>query len=129
MPARPSHLLALTAAVLAALALSAPAAPAAATKVCRSADLRYPYEPGGPKTFGVFRLQVTGGSCRTAHAVAKRWQDRFESNLRAGKAVLPKRVSGFTFRQLPAHAAQTYTLRGRNDGSTTIRFDYVVPNG
>ncbi|HEX8204971.1 MAG TPA: hypothetical protein VF587_02810 [Solirubrobacteraceae bacterium] len=94
------RLLLVCAGVALALLASAPAtASAAATRVCKSADLRYPFEPGGPKTFGVFELQVTGGSCATAHRVAKRWMRRFEAN-----------------------------LRGRRD-DTAIRFDYVVPNG
>jgi hypothetical protein len=98
------------------------------TRDCRSADLRYPFAPGGPRTFGVFRLQITGGSCRTAHRVAARWMGRFEAALRAGSVRLPRDVAGFAFVQLPANAAQTYRLRGRRS-ATSIRFDYVVPNG
>jgi hypothetical protein len=113
--------------VIAALAVLAPAA-AAEARTCRSADLRYPFEAGGPKTFGVFSLRIDGGSCTTAHSVARSWMKRFEADLRAGRVRLPKSVRGFTFKTLPAHAAQTYTERGRR-GSTTIRFDYVVPNG
>ena len=46
-------------ALLAALAvLPAATAGAATTQRCKSADLRYPFEPGGPKTFGVFKLRV-----------------------------------------------------------------------
>ena len=100
------------------------------TRVCKSADLRYPFEPGGPKTFGVFKLQITGGRCATAHRVAKAWMTRFESDLRDGNGPvkLPRSVLGFRFRQLPPNAPQTYRLRGRK-GTTSIRFDYVVPNG
>ena len=108
--------------------LGAGVADARPTRNCSSADLRYPFEPGGPKTFGVFKLQVTGGSCATAHRVAKRWMERFEADLQAGRVRLPKSVSGFTFRELEPNAAQTYRLRGRRD-ETSIRFDYVVPNG
>ncbi|HEX8084824.1 MAG TPA: hypothetical protein VF529_11090 [Solirubrobacteraceae bacterium] len=118
----------LCAGLITAAAAPAPAADAAPTRVCKSADLRYPFEPGGPKTFGVFKLQITGGSCTTAHSVAKRWMNRFEANLRAGRVKLPRRVGGFTFKSLPPREAQTYRLRGRRD-DTTIRFDYRVPNG
>jgi hypothetical protein len=100
------------------------AAPAhAATQTCSSADLRYPFQPGGPKTFGVFHLRVTGGSCATAHRAAKAWKTAFEKNYK-----LPKQAGGFTFTELPANAAQTYRLRGVK-GKTRINFDYVVPNG
>ncbi|MBI5106016.1 MAG: hypothetical protein HZB46_13735 [Solirubrobacterales bacterium] len=111
-----------------ALALLAPAADARPTRTCKSADLRYPFQPGGPKTFGVFRLRITGGSCTTAHRVAKTWMTRFEADLRRGRVRLPKSVLGFTFKTLAPNAAQTYNERGRK-GTTTIRFDYVVPNG
>jgi hypothetical protein len=116
--------------ILASLALLLPvtAADARPTLRCKSADLRYPYTEGGPKTFGVFRLLVTGGSCRTAHKVAKAWMQKFEANLAAGEEKLPKHVLGFTVKELPANAAQTYRLRARRD-TTSIRFDYVVPNG
>src|SRR3954447_9298854 len=115
-------------AVLAVLAVAAAPAPAAPTRTCRSTDLRYPFMPGGPKTFGVFKLRVTGGTCSTAHRVAKAWMAEFEANLRAGSEKLPRSVQGFAFKNLPAHAAQTYTERGRR-AATTVRFDYVVPNG
>lgn len=127
MRPRHRHLICAGLAVVAAASVPAPA-PAAETRVCTSADLRYPFRPGGPKTFGVFKLQVTGGSCATAHAVAKRWMDRFEASLREGRVRLPRRVRGFRFRSLPPTEAQTYRLRGRR-GETTIRFDYRVPNG
>jgi hypothetical protein len=113
--------------VLAALA-AVPAADAAAPTRCRSADLRYPFEEGGPNTFGVFKLRITGGRCTTAHRVAKAWMDRFEADLAAGRVRLPRRVEGFRFTTLAPNAAQTYNERGRRR-STTIRFDYVVPNG
>jgi hypothetical protein len=113
---------------VAALAVAAPPAGAAAAVRCRSADLRYPFQPGGPKTFGVFRLRVAGGDCRTAHRVAREWMDRFEGNLLRGHDRRPRHVFGFTFRTLPADEAQTFDERGRRDG-TTIRFDYRVPNG
>ena len=114
-------------AALAALLL-APAAGASATTRCPSGDLRYPFEEGGPKTFGVFKLRIDGGGCRTAHRVAKEWMERFEANLADGRVKLPEHVRGFTFVSLPPKAAQTYRLRGRKDAKT-IRFDYVVPNG
>jgi hypothetical protein len=41
---------------------------------------------------------------------------------------LPRRAGGYTFTSLPPNAAQTFRLRGRH-GTTTIRFDYRVPNG
>src|SRR3954451_3174869 len=121
MPLR--HLLA--AAVLGA-ALLAPAPAPAKPARCKSADLRYPFKPGGPKTFGVFRLRIRGGSCKTAHSVAKAWQDSFESALSHGKVKLPKSVDGFTFKTLPATKAQTYNEKGTR-GEAVIRFDYTVP--
>jgi hypothetical protein len=114
-------------AVLALVLIPAAAAQAKPTR-CASADLRYPFEEGGPNTFGVFKLRVTHGSCTTAHRVAKKWMTRFERNLRAGKVKLPKNVEGFAFKTLKADQAQSYNERGRKDG-TTIRFEYVVPNG
>jgi hypothetical protein len=106
------------------------AAPAAAASParCKSADLRYPFEPGGPKTFGVFRLTVENGTCAKAHRVARSWMAEFELDLKLGRVRLPKKVAGFRFTSLPPNAAQTYRERGRK-GATTIRFDYVVPNG
>jgi hypothetical protein len=115
-------------ALIAALALLGPASAHAATAQCKSADLRYPFQPGGPKTFGVFHLRVTGGKCTTAHSAAKAWMKRFEANLKKGKVKLPKHVSGFTFTSLPPKQAQTYRLRGVK-AKTRINFDYVVPNG
>lgn len=121
---------AVAAAVL--LTLVAPLAPAVAkakpATACTSADLRYPFMPGGPKSFGVFNLRITDGTCATAHRVAKAWMQRFEANLRAGHLKLPHTVAGFTFTTLPANAAQTYRERAIKD-ATTIRFDYRVPNG
>jgi hypothetical protein len=108
--------------------LAAGTADARPTRTCKSADLRYPFTAGGPNTFGVFKLMVTGGKCRTAHRAAKAWQTKFEGNLKAGSEKLPTSAAGFTFTQLPVHEAQTYRLRGRR-GTTSVRFDYVVPNG
>jgi hypothetical protein len=102
------------------------AAPAAHT--CHSSDLRYPFQPGGPKAFGVFRLQISHGRCVTAHRVAAAWMTRFEAAFRAGRVALPRSVAGFTFTRLPVHVAQTYRERGRAR-STTIWFDYRIPNG
>lgn len=119
---------ALAAAALLIAVLAATSAEAQASTACRSADLRYPFMKGGPKTFGVFKLRITGGGCATAHRVAQGWMRRFEADLRGGKVRLRRTVSAFRFRPLPPNAAQTYRLLGRR-GSTTIRFDYVVPNG
>jgi hypothetical protein len=112
-------------ATVAALPASAVAA-AGATLRCKSADLRYPFQPGGPKTFGVFKLRITGGRCTTAHRVAKAWMEKFEAS--QDEVKLPRHVAGFTFKTLPANAAQTYRERGRKRAKT-IRFDYRVPNG
>jgi hypothetical protein len=125
MPAR--RLAAVLLAVVAALLSAAPAADAATTR-CKSADLRYPFQPGGPKTFGVFRLQVADGACARAHRVARTWMAEFELELLLGRVRLPRNVAGFRFTSLPPNAAQTYRQRGRR-GATTIRFDYRVPNG
>jgi hypothetical protein len=113
--------------VCAALPAAAVAGPTPA-RHCKSADLRYPFEPGGPKTFGVFKLRITGGKCTTAHRVAKRWMERFEADLSAGHVKLPRHVAGFEFETLPPNAAQTYNERGTKRAKT-IRFDYRVPNG
>ena len=115
---------------LAAAAALAPAAVADAQPAqrCKSADLRYPFQAGGPRTFGVFRLRIAGGSCATAHRLAKAWMKEFEAELRAGRVHLPRAVAGFTFTTLPPNAAQTYRERGRKR-DTTLRFDYRVPNG
>jgi hypothetical protein len=120
-----TRLLAVAAVALIALAATASAATA---RTCRSADLRYPFTKGGPDTFGVHKLKITEGDCATARTVAKRWMTRFERNLDAGHVRLPKRVADYTFTQLKPNAAQTYRLRGIR-AATTIRFDYVVPNG
>ena len=110
-----------------ALLAAAPVAHASPTR-CKSADLRYPFQPGGPKTFGVFRLQVTHGTCTKAHRVARAWMAEFELELILGRVRLPRKVAGFSFTSLPPNAAQTYRQRGRKR-RTTVRFDYVVPNG
>src|SRR3954463_14818587 len=116
----------------AAVAIAAAASvltPASALAVgCKSADMRYPYQSGGPKDFGVFKLRITNGSCATARRIAKAWKKDFETALRNGKVRLPKQEGGFSFKTLKPTAAQTYNERGRK-GSTTIRFDYRVPNG
>jgi hypothetical protein len=115
-------------AATAALLVGVPPAEAGAAVRCKSSDLRYPFQPGGPKTFGVFKLRTTGGNCRTARRVARAWMEKFEANIDAGRLELPRRVAGFRFKSLPPKEAQTYRLRGRR-GATTIRFDYRVPNG
>jgi hypothetical protein len=118
------------AAVVVAVAIAVPAAAVADPRPtrCKSADLRYPFQPGGPNTFGVFRLKITGGKCTTAHRVAKAWMKRFEASISQGEVELPRRVAGFAFTTLPPNAAQTYRERGRKRAKT-IRFDYRVPNG
>jgi hypothetical protein len=95
---------------------------------CKSSDLRYPFEPGGAKTFGVFKLRISEGGCRTAHRVARAWMADFELNLLLGDEALPRKEAGFRFTTLPPTAAQTFNERGRK-GATTIRFEYRVPNG
>jgi len=107
----------------AALALLGAGTAEAKPTTCKSADLRYPFEPGGPKTFGVFKLTVEGGSCTTAHRVAKAWKQAFEVHFK-----VPKTVKGFVFKTLKPTEAQSYNERGRK-GTTTIRFVYRVPNG
>jgi hypothetical protein len=119
----------LTATILSAtLAATTPAAQARPTLDCKSADLRYPFVPGGHNSFGSFKLRVTGGSCATAHRVAKAWMAKFESNIKADSTKRPRSIAGFTFTELPVNASQTYRERGRK-GTTSIRFDYRVPNG
>ena len=125
-PIRLRHALCASAVAIAAAAALAPGAGAAVR--CRSADLRYPFQPGGPKTFGVFKLRIDGGRCATAHRVAKAWMKEFEGNIENGRDDVPREVAGFTFKTLRPNAAQTFRERGRK-GSGTIRFDYVVPNG
>jgi hypothetical protein len=125
----PAHLPRLLVAPAVALALLPVATAQAKTHACRSADLRYPFQTGGPKDCGVFRLKITGGTCATAHSVAKAWMTRFEANIRKpGKLRLPRHVKGYTFTTLRPNAAQTYRLRGTK-GAKTLRFDYFVPNG
>ena len=108
--------------------LLVPSAHAAPAVRCKSADLRYPFQPGGPKTFGVFKLTIANGTCAKAHRVARSWMAEFELELLLGRVKLPHKVAGFAFTSLPPNAAQTYRERGRR-GATTIRFDYRVPNG
>ncbi len=117
--------------VLVACALAAAAAATAASarsRGCDSADLRYPFQPGGPKAFGVFELRIAGGRCATAHEVAAAWMKRFEAAFRAGRTVVPRSVAGFRFTTLPAHEVQAFRERGRS-ATTTIWFDYRIPNG
>ena len=96
--------------------------------ICQSADLRYPFMKGGPNSFGVFKLSVEGGTCSTAHRVAKVWMRSFEADLKKGRVKIPRRVSGFSFTVLKPTEAQEYRLRGKR-AATTIRFVYRVPNG
>src|SRR3954451_3744157 len=113
-----------------ALAASLPAAAdaAAAVHVCKSGDLRYSFSQGGPKDFGVFKLSIQGGTCTTAHRVAKAWMKKFERNLHNGSEKRPRSVRRFTFKGLPSKEAQTLRERGTRD-LTTINFKYRVPNG
>jgi hypothetical protein len=101
---------------------------AAAIHVCKSSDLRYSFSQGGPKDFGVFKLYIQGGTCTTAHRVAKAWMKKFERNLHNGSEKRPRSVRGFTFKGLPSKEAQTFRERGTRD-LTTINFKYRVPNG
>ena len=114
--------------LVAACLLPAAASAAVAPLSCPSADLRFPFEPGGPKAFGVFNLRIAGGRCVLAHRVAKAWMTRFEAEFRAGRTALPRSVDGFSFTTLPAHVAQTFRERGRSRAAT-IWFDYRIPNG
>ena len=117
--------------VLAALVLLTVAAPAAEAKTrsCASGDLRYPFKPGGKKTFGVFKLKATNTTCRTAHHAAHAWMAEFEASLRGeGPLELPRTAGGFKWKELQPNAAQTYRLHGTK-GSKRVTFDYVVPNG
>src|SRR3954451_5259652 len=98
----------------------AAAATAATTRTCKSSDVRYALMPGKPKFFGVHKLRITGGRCATAHRAAKAWKNRFEANLKRGSEKLPRHVRGFTFKQVPVKAAQTFGLRGTQD-RTVIR--------
>jgi hypothetical protein len=116
------------AAAAAAIALLAAAPAEAKPRTCPSSDLRFPFQPGGPKTFGVFHLKVSGGTCATAHRVARDWKRRFQAAERKGTLKLPEHVDGFAFSQVPVHAAQTFGMKGVR-AATTLRFDYVVPNG
>jgi hypothetical protein len=80
------------------------------------------------KDFGVFKLYIQGGTCTTAHRVAKAWMKRFERNLHNGSEKRPRSVRGVTFKSLPSKEAQTFRERGTRD-LTTINFKYRVPNG
>lgn len=124
------HAICAAALLAAVVAASSSAASAAArpTLSCKSADLRYPFMPGGPKTFGVFKLRIAGGGCKSAHRVAKAWMKRFEANIAAGHVKLPRSVAGFAFKTLDATEAQSYRELGRRR-KTSIRFTYRVPNG
>ena len=90
--------------------------------------MRYAFQPGQPKYFGVFKLRIDGGGCKTARSVAKEWMQRFEADLQRGKVRLPKNVQGFAFKSLAPDKAQSYNEKGVK-GSKTIRFEYTVPNG
>jgi hypothetical protein len=114
--------------VVAMCALSGATAAAAPGRACNSADLRYAFQPGGPKTFGVFELRIAGGPCATAHRVAAAWMKRFETAFRAGRTVVPRSVAGFRFTTLASHQVQAFRERGQS-GATTIWFDYRIPNG
>lgn len=125
--ARPSKIVVAVSLTVVCLA-PATAAGAAPVRSCNSADLRYPFQPGGPKAFGVFKLRIARGSCATAHQVAKVWMSRFETALRAGRTDVPRLVAGFRFTTVPARLVQTFRERGQR-GTTSIFFDYRIPNG
>ena len=126
----PRHIRIGVTALLVVVTCTLAAAKAAATPLrsCSSADLRFPFQPGGPRTFGVFELRIAGGPCATAHRVAAAWMKRFEAAFRAGRTVVPRSAAGFRFTTLPAHEAQEFRERGQS-GKTTIWFDYRIPNG
>jgi hypothetical protein len=124
---KPSTLTILLLVALAAL-LPASADAAAAVHVCKSSDLRYSFNQGGPKDFGVFKLTISGGTCSTAHRVAKTWMTKFERNLHSGSEKRPRHARGFTFTSRAANEPQTFRVKGTRD-LTTIRFKYRVPNG
>jgi hypothetical protein len=108
---------------------TAAAGKAAATRNCRSADLHYPFQAGGPRIFGVFGLQIAHGPCTTAHRVARAWMTRFETAFRhPGPLMLPRAVDGFKFTTLPAQEPQEFRERGRM-ATRTIWFTYRIPNG
>jgi hypothetical protein len=114
--------------VVATCTLAAAKATATPLRSCSSADLRYPFQPGGPKAFGVFELRIAGGPCATAHGVAAAWMKRFEAAFRAGRTVVPRSAAGFRFTTLPAREPQEFRERGRS-ANTTIWFDDRIPNG
>lgn len=118
----------IAAAFITACLLPGTAAAASSQRSCHSADLRYPFMPGGLNTFGVFGLRIAHGPCPTAHRIAKAWMSRFEAAFRAGRLIMPRSVDGFKFTTLDAHEAQEFRERGQM-GTTTIRFDYRIPNG
>jgi hypothetical protein len=122
-----THTIAITALALTA-SLPASAGAAAATHVCKSSDLRYSFSQGGPKAFGVFDLRISGGTCATAHRVAKTWMRKFERNVHNGSEKRPHTARGFTFTSHAANEAQAFRVKGTHD-LTTIRFKYRVPNG
>jgi hypothetical protein len=96
---------------------------------CNSTDLRYPFMPGGPRSFGVFELRVANGRCATAHRIAEEWMRRFEASFRGrGPLRVPRLVEGFRFTTLQIPEVQAFPERGRK-GATTIWFDYRIPNG
>ena len=98
-------------AVAAGLGSSAAVAHASTTHRCKSADLRYPFEPGGPKTFGVFKLRITGGRCATAHRVAKIWMEKLEASIHGSG---PLKVGSD-----PAQPLEPLRLRGAQRLSAT----------
>ncbi|HJS95922.1 MAG TPA: hypothetical protein VJ741_16785 [Solirubrobacteraceae bacterium] len=115
--------------LVAACLLPGTAAAAASPRNCRSADLHYPFQAGGPRIFGVFGLRIAHGPCTTAHRVARAWMGKFETALRnPGPLRIPRSVDGFRFTTLPAHEAQEFRERGQM-GTTTIWFTDRIPNG
>ena len=100
---------ALAAAVAGLALLAAAPAEAKTAKACKSTDLQFPFMPGGPKFFGVHKLKVTGGTCATAHRVAKDWKKRFEANLHKGSEVC---IDDFEANRAPDHRYRTTPLNG-----------------
>jgi len=105
-----------------AVALTAVAPASAAPTACKSSDLRYSFNPGGPKTFGVFNLRQTATTCKVARYVAKEFGRKYEST---GK--LPKRAGGFAIFGYTS-GPQQVTIKA-TAGRKVVRFRYVVANG
>ena len=110
----PRHIRIGAAALLVVVTCTLAAAKAAATPLrsCSSADLRYPFQPGGPRAFGVFELRIAGGPCATAHRVAAAWMKQFAAYAATDPLGNPDIALSFTprgmrrFQRLTAELAQ-----------------------